>query len=283
MKLVSWNIQWARGCDGRVSTQRIADTIRARGDPDLICLQEVAIGYRDLPGMYGEDQVAQFAALFPSHLPVFAPASEQWDRQGRRSCFGNLLLSRLPVRAAWRRLLPWPADDSVPSMQRSLAEVSVDSPGGPLRVLCTHLEYYSRRQRQAQIEALRALSAEVSDHRRHPAPVKDSNPAFQPPLRPGAALLCGDFNCTADSPEFRRLLAAAGDADANWVDLWSHLYPGTPHPHTVGLHGADWPDHPYCCDFALATPALLPRIRAVEVDMQTDASDHQPLWVTLVG
>jgi endonuclease/exonuclease/phosphatase family metal-dependent hydrolase len=283
MKLVSWNIQWARGCDGQVSTQRIADTIRARGDADLICLQEVAVGYLDLPGMHGEDQVAQFAALFPTHAAVFAPASEQWDRQGRRTCFGNLLLSRLPVRAAWRRLLPCPADGSVPGMQRSLAEVTVDSPGGPLRVLCTHLEYYSLRQRQAQIEALRALSAEVSDHRRHPAPVKDSNPAFQPPPRPVAALLCGDFNCTADSAEFQRLLATAADADAHWVDIWSHLHPDTPHPHTVGLHGADWPDHPYCCDFALATPALLPRVRSVEVDAQTDASDHQPLWVTLVG
>ena len=38
MKLVSWNIQWARGCDGRVSTGRIADIVRAWGDADVICL-----------------------------------------------------------------------------------------------------------------------------------------------------------------------------------------------------------------------------------------------------
>ncbi|WP_374335930.1 endonuclease/exonuclease/phosphatase family protein [Methyloversatilis sp.] len=281
MKLVSWNIQWARGCDGQVSVRRIADTIRARGGADVICLQEVAVGFDTLPGLSGEDQVAQFSAEFPGHAAVYAPGPDQSGPGGRRRQFGNLLLSRLPVLSVWRRLLPWPADPALPSMQRAMAEVSLQSPGGPLRVLTTHLEYYSAIQRSAQVEALRALSAEALAHARRPSAVKDSNPAFMPPVRPAAALLCGDFNCEPASPEFRRLLAATDEAGAGWTDLWAYCHPGVPHAHTVGLHGADWPDHPYCCDYALATEALLPRVSGIEVDAVTDASDHQALWVEL--
>lgn len=281
MKLVSWNIQWARGCDGRVSTRRIAETLRSRGSPDLICLQEVAVGFDTLPGMHGEDQVAQFCALFPDYTAVFAPGSDRLGEDGRRLQFGNLTLSRLPVLAVWRRLLPWPADDTVPSMQRSVGEVTVDAPGGPLRVLNTHLEYYSAAQRMAQVDALRALSVEALAHLRAPARRKDANPAFLPSPRPAAALLCGDFNCEPHSAEHTRLVAPTGEAGADWVDLWRHCHGSLPHAHTVGLHGADWPDHPYCCDFALATRALLPRVTGFDVDADTDASDHQPVWVEL--
>lgn len=281
MKLVSWNIQWARGCDGRVSTERIADIVRAWGDAEVICLQEVAVGFDTLPGMCGEDQVAQFSALFPGYSAFFAPGSDRLGDDGRRLQFGNLTLSRLPVLAVWRRLLPWPADDSVPGMQRAVAEVTVASPGGPLRVLNTHLEYYSAVQRMAQVEALRALSAEALAHLRAPSRSKDTNPAFLPPPRPAAALLCGDFNCEPHSAEHARLTAPADEAGADWIDLWTHCRGGEPHAHTVGLHGADWPDHPYCCDFALATPALLPRVIGIDVHADTDASDHQPVRVEL--
>lgn len=281
MKLVSWNIQWARGCDGRVSTGRIADIVRAWCDADVICLQEVAVGFDTLPGMQGEDQVAQFGALFPDFTAVFAPGSDRLADDGRRLQFGNLTLSRFPVLAVWRRLLPWPADDSVPGMQRAVAEVTVATPSGPLRVLNTHLEYYSATQRMAQVEALRALSAEALAHLRAPARSKDTNPAFLPPSRPAAALLCGDFNCEPQSAEHAWLTAPADEAGADWIDLWTHCHGSQPHAHTVGLHGADWPDHPYCCDFALATPALLPRVIGIDVNAGTDASDHQPLRVEL--
>jgi endonuclease/exonuclease/phosphatase family metal-dependent hydrolase len=50
MKLLSWNIQWCRGVDGRVDAQRIAREIRAMADADVICLQEVARNFDTLPG-----------------------------------------------------------------------------------------------------------------------------------------------------------------------------------------------------------------------------------------
>lgn len=282
MKLVSWNIQWARGCDGVVSTQRIADALRSRGDADVICLQEVARGFDSLPGLQGEDQVAQFAALFPRHQVVYAPGTDRLRQDGVRMQFGNLTLSRRPVLAAWRHLLPWPADASVPSMQRACGEVVIETaPGVCLRVLNTHLEYHSPTQRMAQVDTLRALNSEALGHARNPPARRESSPAFAPVPRPAAGFLCGDFNCEPHSAEIRVLQAEGTDPEAIWCDIQTHLHPEVAHPDTVGLHGCEWPGRAYCCDFAFATPALLPRIRSIGVDRDTAASDHQPVWVEL--
>ena len=59
MQLLSWNIQWCRGVDGRVDPQRIARTIRELADADVICLQEVARGFDTLAGSQGEDQIGR--------------------------------------------------------------------------------------------------------------------------------------------------------------------------------------------------------------------------------
>ena len=50
MKLVTWNIQWCRGCDGRVDPPRIVDHARAFADFDVLCLQEVAANFPTLKG-----------------------------------------------------------------------------------------------------------------------------------------------------------------------------------------------------------------------------------------
>ena len=42
MKLITWNIQWGRGLDGRVDLGRIARTARAMADFDVFCAQEIA-------------------------------------------------------------------------------------------------------------------------------------------------------------------------------------------------------------------------------------------------
>src|SRR3989304_1853167 len=56
MKLISWNVQWCRGGDGRVDPARIVRVCREIADFDLLCLQEVAVNYPGLPGSAGEDQ-----------------------------------------------------------------------------------------------------------------------------------------------------------------------------------------------------------------------------------
>ena len=95
MKLVTWNIQWGRGCDGRVDLQRIVADARALADFDVLCLQEVSSGHDRLPGCDGSDQFAQLAALLPGFEPVPGVACDVRGAGGRRRLFGNLLLSRV--------------------------------------------------------------------------------------------------------------------------------------------------------------------------------------------
>jgi endonuclease/exonuclease/phosphatase family metal-dependent hydrolase len=94
-------------------------------------------------------------------------------------------------------------------------------------------------------------------------------------------VLCGDFNCEPDSLEHRRMQAPiAADVPA-WRDAWRTISPASPHEPSVGLHGAEWPDHAYCCDFFFVTEDLAPRVRGLHVISATAASDHQPVLLEL--
>ncbi|MFU2488693.1 endonuclease/exonuclease/phosphatase family protein [Thauera sp. WH-1] len=281
MKVLSWNIQWGRGADGRVDLARTVAAIRAAGSFDVICLQEVASNFPGLPGGVREDGVALLTAAFAGHEAVFGAGLEVPDGSGGRARFGNLILSRLPVGQVFRHLLPAPADATVPSMQRVCVEAVVTAAFGPLRIMTTHLEYYSQRQRRAQVEALRALQCEAAGQAVAPAAGKESNPAFAAWPRPAAAVLCGDFNCEPGSDEHRRMQVALDGGLPSWQDAWLALHPDREHSPSVGLHGADWPDRAYCCDFFFVSTDLAPRLRALRVVADTPASDHQPVVLEL--
>jgi hypothetical protein len=57
MRLISWNVQWCRGMNGRVDPKRIAAEARRLADPDVICLQELARNFPDMEGSAGEDDL----------------------------------------------------------------------------------------------------------------------------------------------------------------------------------------------------------------------------------
>lgn len=281
MRILSWNMQWGRGADGVVDIGRTVEAIRAAGALDIICLQEVA---RNWPGLKGldspEDTPRRLAEAFPGYLPIFAAGVEHGDAHAGTRAFGNLMLVRGRAGQIFRRLLPLPADPGVRGMQRVCLEVCLAGPGAPLRVLTTHLEYYSERQRRAQVEALRANQAEVAVDPGTPPPTRVDS-LFGLPPRPAAAVLCGDLNFAPGSPEHRRLCAPSSDGRVLWIDAWPLANGDRPHAHSVGLHGAEWPERPYCCDYFFVTPELRGRVRRLEVLSETPASDHQPLLLEL--
>jgi endonuclease/exonuclease/phosphatase family metal-dependent hydrolase len=281
MKLLSWNIQWGRGMDGRVDLGRILRTIHETGDFDVICLQEVAVNFPGLPGSLGEDQIAELAAALPGYTAVYGPATDVPDGRGGRSQFGNAIFSRLPVGQVWRHLLPWPAEPGTPSMQRVLVEAIVDADIGPLRVMTSHLEYYSRRQREAQIDAIRRLHAEACAMSARPTLVEEQGGSFEVFPRPAQALLCGDMNFPASAPDRLRLLASFSDGAPGFRDAWSELHPGETHAPTVGIHKVEFVDRPECFDFVFVTEGLAGRLKAHGINAATEASDHQPVWVEL--
>ncbi|MDQ0139338.1 endonuclease/exonuclease/phosphatase family protein [Cupriavidus necator] len=282
MELISWNIQWGRGADGRVDLARQVEVLRAMADADVLCLQEVTRGFGELRGEPGADQVSELTALLPGYHLLYAPAVDRRGRMGALKQFGNLIATRLPVREVFRHALPWPADPLVASMPRVALEATMEAGSARLRVVCTHLEYYSAAQRAAQAEALRDWHVEACDHTRRPGRSEKWPGPFTPEPRPAEAILCGDFNSKPDDVAYRRMLEPFDDATPAWRDAWLHAHPGQPHAPTCALHDKEqWPEPPFACDFMLVTDNLAARIRRCEVNAATDASDHQPILLSL--
>lgn len=282
MKLITWNIQWCRGCDGRVDPSRIARVALEMADFDVLCLQEVARNYPDLAGSSGEDQFGVLAALLPEYTLVEGVATDVLATAGERRGFGNAVFTRLPVLQTFRHLLPWPADASAPSMQRVAIEVVLELASGPLRVTTTHLEYYSVRQRAAQLERLRELQIEAAGHAAVPADAQKLAGPIRPMPRPASSVLTADFNFRPEDPSHARLQAPLGEGVPAYRDAWSLRHPGTPHAPTLGVNDkGQWPGAAFACDFIFVTEDLAGRVGEVAVDTVTDASDHQPVLLDL--
>lgn len=269
MRLLSWNVQWCRGIDGRVDPARIAAEARRLADPDVLCLQEIAVNYPEMPGSEGEDQVELLSREFPGYRAFFA-CGVDLPGKGRRRQFGNLLLSRLPVGRVRRHSLPWPPSPDTYSMPRVAVEAVIDAAFGALRVLTTHLEYYLVEHRAAQIGRLRAIHAEACSDRL----AVDEPGSYEtvPPL-PQSAIICGDFNMKPEDP-LHALMRHAGFDDA-WDALNAATAARQP---TFHVHDGE---PPYCCDYVFVSEDLLPRLRSIRIDAATQASDHQPVILEL--
>ena len=264
MKLVSWNIQYCKGVDGKLDPARIVATALGFADADIFCFQEVADHFAEDDA----DQPAALAALLPGYTPVYRPALDL----GRRR-FGNMIFSRLPVLQTFPHILPRPVEPGGRSMQRMALEVVVEAPWGPLRVTTTHLEYFSADHRRAQIERILAIQKEAAAREMLPdAPVTGGTYGTLP--HPGSAIVCGDFNCGPETPEFGRMLGF-------FRDSWTLAHPGQPHPLTAGLYDTEQWAEPKPSDYVFVTPDLAPRLRRVAADLDTAASDHQPVLVEL--
>ena len=284
MELITWNVQWCRGVDGAVDAARIVDEARRLADFDVLCLQEIADNYPDprLGGHDGTDQFAQLAKLLPGFAAIPGVAVDQPGDDGQRRRFGNMILSRLPVRQVYRYLLPYPLDAGVPGMPRMALEAVVHTASGDVRIVTTHLEYYSARQRMAQVDALRALYAEGHAYARNGAVTMSDGGPFQTFVRPRATVITGDCNFEPDSAEYRRMLAPFDDGTPPLVDAWRVAHAGAAHPSTFKIHQKDAPGDPELhCDFIFAGDEVRSRIRDVRVDRQTQASDHQPVVLSL--
>lgn len=282
MKLITWNIQSGRGVDGRVDLARIVAHARRMADFDVLCLQEVACAYPEVQDGDGTDQFRQLAQLLPGLHAVAGMAVDAPAPDGGRRGFGNMILSRHPVGPVFRHLLPWPADPRVKSMQRIALEATLASPLGLLRIITTHLEYYSPMQRGAQVERLRLLQQEGHAHACHPGTGTVSDGPFFLPARGRSCILTGDFNALPDSEEINRLAAPFDDMTPPFRDAWELMHPGQAHAPTVGLYDkVQWPGEPFTFDFIFVSADLEGKVRRLEADALSNASDHQPLMIEL--
>lgn len=277
MRLLTWNIQCGKGCDGVTDMARIVAVARETMDADVFCFQEVSSDFAKHDG--GADQSAELAKLLPGYMPVFRPAIETVDRAGGLHRFGNMTLSRLPVLQVNNHILPWPGAGAVRSMRRHALEVTVQAAFGPVRVVNTHLEYHSVAQREAQILRLLDLQQEASTSPK--TPTRQPDEPYESQTVAASSLMCGDFNFDVTDPQ-HALIERSSRPGLNYRDAWNAGRPDAPRSPTCGLYDhLQWSDGPDCRDFIFATEDLTGRISHVDVNGTTDASDHQPVFIAL--
>ena len=281
MRLITWNIQWGRGLDGRVDLARIVRTARALADFDVLCVQEVADNFPGLEGNDDRDQFAELAHLLPEHWPVTGCGVDVAGDAGRRRRFGNAIFSRYGVLSTRRHALPWPADPVRATMPRVAIEATLQAPMGALRVTTTHLEYYSELQRMAQALRLREIHGEACARAARPQPATAAGGPFDSTPQAALAVLVGDFNFPPEHPAYDSLQQPLADGSPGYRDAWPIIHGHHPHAPTFCVHSREYSKTPYCCDFAFVSDALAPRVRSIAVDGDTKDSDHQPVLIEL--
>ncbi|MEZ0309734.1 MAG: endonuclease/exonuclease/phosphatase family protein [Ramlibacter sp.] len=280
MKLVTWNTQWCCGNDGIVSPQRIVDGARALADFDVLCLQEISVNYPGLLGNPGHDQPAILRDLLPGFEVFFGATVDEFSAEGERRQFGNLIATRLPVKGVQHHPLPYPADGGVRSMPRMCSVVTVRDPAlGPVRVMTTHLEFYSKPQRMAQALALRELHVQYSAQAAAPPEQSSDGSPFQSKVHTGNAILCGDFNLEAHEPEYAAMTQPSQQGQL-W-DSWRLLHGDAPHKPTFRLYDRRYGPEPIACDFLFVSDGLKDKVRHIAIDSTTQVSDHQPVALEL--
>ena len=288
MRIVTYNIQYGRGKDGRFDPDRIAGEVAGA---DLIALQEVE---RNWSRSGGADQPRLIARHFPDHHWAYGPgvdlhlageAPGEYSAERRRQ-FGNMLLSRAPLLTVRHHLLPKYGSLGPPmSLQRSTLEAVIPVRAGHVRVYSVHLTHLSSQTRLPQVEALLGIHANAV---REGPPVSGSGLAGEwtldgmPPPMPRDAILLGDFNMQPESGEYERIvgpMSPYGGRITNpdgFVDAWVQAGNAGDAGPTAEVRG-----HPARLDYCFVSAGLKDRIRAVEVDSNAIGSDHQPVWIEL--
>ncbi|MFG3756183.1 hypothetical protein, partial [Klebsiella pneumoniae] len=91
---------------------------------------------------------------------------------------------------------------------------------------------------------------------------------------------CGDFNFDVSDPQ-HALLQGSMRGGLNYRDAWTLRHPQGPRPPTCGIHDRELWDGPDCRDFIFVTEDIANRVVRIAVDVETAASDHQPVVIEL--
>jgi endonuclease/exonuclease/phosphatase family metal-dependent hydrolase len=181
---MTYNVHRCVGCDGKLSTARVARVIAAQA-PDVVCLQELDVGHART---HYHDQPAVLAGLLQMNCLFFPAISSEKEH------YGDAVLSRLPLRLVRAGQLPTLPDCRGLEI-RGAVWAEVECHGRRVQVVNTHLGL-NRRERLAQAEAL--LGPDWLGH-----------PDCRDPR-----LLAGDFNAWPGSAAYERLRRALRPAPA---------------------------------------------------------------------
>ncbi len=287
MKCVSYNIQYGVGLDGRYDIGRITDAVRGA---DVIALQEVS---RNNPRNQGRDMVEEIRAALPGYFSVYGPNFEadvgSHVKDGRAVNvmfqFGNMVLSKSPIRLSRNLLMPRIRSFGHTNYQRGAIEALIDTPLGPIRFYSTHLDHRSPEERLAQIRFLRERMLNY--------PLEGgalsglSEMGFPEPPHAEAFIVMGDFNMLAGSSEY---IEVTGRADHEFgmpllathpADAAARVSEGEPATTWVDPKRPEDKSRWKRIDYAFVSAGLMAGVRRSWVDAAATGSDHLPLWIEL--
>lgn len=231
VRVATYNVHRSRGLDQRTLPARIGAVV-ASLDADLVALQEV-VG----PGEAGDEgHIGEIADVAGMEW-VMAPT-----RHLKRHLYGNVVLSKFPVRDHARYELP-----SQRREPRCCQRVDVEVGGHLLHFFNVHLGTGLMERRRQAVELANILDAFSGD---------------------GPRIMLGDFNEWLKGPA-TRVLTERLDS----LDMTTHLRRRLTYPGFMPLLHLD---HIYYRGVAEVVSVSLPRTRRTLV-----ASDHLPLVAEL--
>jgi len=152
LRVLCYNIHWAKGMDGKYDVGRIADVIN-REKPDLVALQEIDVGVERSGRVHQIRELAKLTGLAARFGPTQA-------FQG--GLFGNAVLTSLPILDVSIHPLPYTeATPELTTYPRGAIAVTVEAPDGrPLRFVSTHFQHNVPEDRVAEAKAVNRLFAD---------------------------------------------------------------------------------------------------------------------------
>ncbi|HIN47303.1 MAG TPA: endonuclease [Deltaproteobacteria bacterium] len=301
MKIVTYNIQFGLGKDGRFDLERVAAEVDGA---DIIALQEVERHWQRSGNI---DQAAQLGQILNKYYWVYGPyfdvdaSSSQPDGSIKnvRRQFGNMILSKTPILST--RLFPLPKSalrqrhNMVVGVFEGVVKLRQD---GALRIYNAHLGARSQLDRVAQIASIREtirrapaeggawtgeLAHNLWEHHAHNLWEEDATP---PPM-PESFVLLGDFNLESKDPEYDYLVGPRdGDlgrlsSKEEFIDTWV----ATGHDEDEGVtYSADSSvieDKGMRIDYTFVDQSMQKRVLGAWIDKTAQGSDHQPYWIEL--
>lgn len=279
MKVISYNIQYGKGMDGRFDLVRTCNRVRGA---DIICLQEVDQFWRRSGDV---DQVAEISGLLPTCYYVFgssfdvdaSAAAAHGAVVNRRRRHGNMILSRWPILASRCFNLPKRYYTDKFNMHMCFLETVIACEPEPLRVYNYHAGYLESPERVDQIGEFSAVFNRACDEGgawsgKADIDGVDWSNGKPPPPMPAEAIVCGDFNANIETDEYRLLLESTG-----LVDCWALADPERINAPTWKHERGEDVRMQGKIDHILTTPRLAERLTGVAIDHETDASDHKPI------
>ncbi len=296
MHLVSYNIRYGLGRDGKYNLGRITESVAGA---DIIALQEVE-RYWKRSGMV--DQPQTIGELLPNYYWVYGPsfdADTSTRQEGGqiincRRQFGTMLLSKTPILYSKLLLFSKIASTSCFNMQTGAIEGIVNTKIGPVRIYSLHLSALSERERIMQTEQL------LAHHRswQRTGGMWSGNDKIinnswaeeeAMPIATANAILMGDFN-TLPGSETHRLLSGHHELDygrVSYIDEFVDSYSMVPDdqvntPYTYWTDETERKNHmKQRLDYCFVSTQIAEFVQHTHADTKAEGSDHIPYWVEI--